>query len=90
MDQKVQTDVLQRLRNVDGHVRAIMRMVEEGQPCTDLIQQARAVRGAMRQVSIVLLCNHLDTCLRNLEIEDQPQEATQLRQELIALVTQIE
>jgi CsoR family transcriptional regulator, copper-sensing transcriptional repressor len=90
MDQKVQTDVLQRLRNVDGHVRAIMRMVEEGQPCTDLIQQARAVRGAMRQVSILLLCNHLDTCLRNLEIEDHTQGATQLRQELIALVTQIE
>jgi len=32
MEQKVQTEVLQRLRNVDGHVRAIMRMVEEGQP----------------------------------------------------------
>ena len=90
MEQKIQTEVLQRLRNVDGHVRAIMRMVEEGQPCTDLIQQARAVRGAMRQISILLLCNHLDTCLRNLEIEDQTQDATRLRQELIALVTQLE
>jgi DNA-binding FrmR family transcriptional regulator len=90
MEQKVQTEVLQRLHNVDGHVRAIMRMVEEGQPCTDLIQQARAVRGAMRQVSILLLCNHMDVCLRNLEGEAQADDAVKLRQELIALVTQVE
>ena len=90
MEQKVQTEVLQRLRNVDGHVRAIMRMVEEGQPCTDLIQQARAVRGAMRQVSILLLCNHLDTCLRNLKIAGQADDAAKLRGELIALVARSE
>jgi DNA-binding FrmR family transcriptional regulator len=90
MEQKVQTEVLQRLRNVDGHVRAVIHMVDEGQPCANLIQQARAVRGAMRQVSTLLLCNHLDTCLRNLEGEDQVQDAAQLRQELIALIAQAE
>lgn len=86
----MQTDVLNRLRNVDGHVRAVIRMVEEGQPCPDLIQQARAVRGAMRQVSILLICNHLEGCLRNLEGETQTESATQLRRELLALVTQLE
>lgn len=90
MEQLTQTEVLQRLRNVDGHVRAIMRMVEEGQPCADLIQQARAVRGAMRQVSILLICNHLDCCLRNMGAEEQAQGATQLRRELVSLVTQLE
>jgi DNA-binding FrmR family transcriptional regulator len=90
MEQKTQTEVLQRLRNVDGHVRAIMRMVEEGKPCTDLIQQARAVRGAMRQVSILLICNHLDSCLRNVDPQAQAESAAQLRQELLSLVAQLE
>lgn len=90
MEQKTQTEVLQRLRNVDGHVRAIMRMVEEGQPCTDLIQQARAVRGAMRQVSILLICNHLDSCLRKMDPQAQAESAAQLRQELLSLVAQLE
>jgi DNA-binding FrmR family transcriptional regulator len=90
MELATETDVLQRLRNVDGHVRAIIRMVEEGQPCTDLIQQARAVRGAMRQVSLILICHHLDYCLRNLEPQQQAEGATQLRRELLSLVTQVE
>lgn len=90
MEQATQTEVLQRLRNVDGHVRAIMRMVEEGQPCTDLIQQARAVRGAMRQVSILLICNHLESCLPTAEFKTQAESATQLRRDLLALVTQFE
>ncbi len=90
MEQATQTEVLQRLRNVDGHVRAIMRMVEEGQPCADLIQQARAVRGAMRQVSILLICNHLESCLPTAESKTQAESATQLRRELLALVTQFE
>jgi DNA-binding FrmR family transcriptional regulator len=90
MEQKTQTEVLQRLQNVDGHVRAIMRMVEEGKPCTDLIQQARSVRGAMRQVSILLICNHLDSCLRNMDLHAQAESVAQLRQELLSLVAQLE
>jgi DNA-binding FrmR family transcriptional regulator len=90
MEQAVETEVLQRLRNVDGHVRAIIRMVEEGKPCPDLIQQARAVRGAMRQVSVLLICHHLDCCLRKLEPQQQVDSATRLRRELLSLVTEVE
>jgi hypothetical protein len=44
----------------------------------------------MQQVSVLLICHHLDCCLRKLEPQQQVESAVQLRRELLSLVTQVE
>lgn len=42
-----QRDVVNRLRRIEGQVRALVDMVESGRPCEDIAQQMSAARKAM-------------------------------------------
>jgi len=56
-------DVLKRLRNIEGHVGGIQRMVEKDAYCIDLIRQIQAVQAALNKVSSKILSDHLNSCL---------------------------
>ncbi len=53
---------LKRLRRVEGQVRGIQKMVEEGRWCADVLTQLGAVQEALRAVGRELLRNHLRHC----------------------------
>ncbi|WP_334135857.1 metal-sensitive transcriptional regulator [Tepidimonas sp.] len=42
-----QRDVVNRLKRIEGQVRALIEMVEAGRPCEDVAQQMSAARKAM-------------------------------------------
>ena len=56
--------VQKRLARIEGQVRGISRMVEEGRYCVDVLTQIAAVNQALRQVARELLTGHLDHCVR--------------------------
>ena len=56
-------DVLKRLKNVEGHVKGIETMVENGAYCIDVIRQIHAVQAALEKVSGIILEGHLHSCL---------------------------
>ena len=55
--------VLRRLARIEGQVRGISRMVERDEHCTDILQQTAALRAAVDSVSIVLMEDHVASCL---------------------------
>jgi DNA-binding FrmR family transcriptional regulator len=55
-------DLRARLSRVEGHVRAINRMLEEGRDCQSLLLQVSAVKSALNQVTVKLLEGYLDGC----------------------------
>jgi CsoR family transcriptional regulator, copper-sensing transcriptional repressor len=55
--------VLNRLARIEGHVRAIKRMVEDETPCPDVLMQIAAVRSALNSVGRVILEDHLQSCM---------------------------
>lgn len=56
-------DVSRRLKSVEGHVRGIARMVDDGAYCVDVVNQIRAVQRALKKVSALLLDRHLRSCV---------------------------
>jgi CsoR family transcriptional regulator, copper-sensing transcriptional repressor len=55
--------VINRLSRIEGHVRAIKRMIETGEPCTDVLIQLAAVNAAVHKTARVVLDDHIDSCL---------------------------
>ena len=55
--------IVKRLRRVEGHLRSILTMLEEGRPCIDLAQQLHAVEKAVAQAKKTLIHDHIDHCL---------------------------
>lgn len=55
--------VLKRLKTIEGHVRGIEKMVDEGAYCVDVIRQIQAIQGALNKISAMILDDHLNTCV---------------------------
>lgn len=55
--------LLIRLKNAEGHIRGIEKMVEEGAYCIDLIRQIQAVQASLSKISSQVLDNHLNSCM---------------------------
>ena len=55
--------IINRLSRIEGHVRSIKTMVEEGRDCTDVLIQLAAVRSAIEKTGRAVLEDHLESCL---------------------------
>ena len=63
MDATKPTDLLRRVKSVNGHMRAVERMIEEDAYCIDVIKQIQAVQAALNKISVQILDNHLHSCV---------------------------
>ena len=75
-------NALKRLKNVEGHVRGIERMVEQDAYCIDVIRQIQAVQAALNKVSGIILDNHLNSCVITAVRGDDPDEKERVLKEI--------
>lgn len=76
------TDVLVRLKTVEGHVRGIERMVSDGAYCIDIIRQLQAVQSSLNKIGAIILDNHLNSCLITAVRGDDPAERERVLREI--------
>jgi len=55
--------VSQRYKIASGHLKKVIRMIENGEYCIDIIHQSLAVQAALRKADDLVLKNHLETCV---------------------------
>ena len=55
--------LIARLKRADGHLRAVIDMIEAGKPCLEVAQQLQAVEKAVVNAKRALIHDHLDHCL---------------------------
>lgn len=63
MDATKSSDLLRRVKSVNGHMRAVERMIEEDAYCIDVIKQIQAVQAALNKISVQILDQHLHSCV---------------------------
>ena len=63
MEQQGSAGIVRRLKSVEGHVRGVQRMVEEGVYCIDVVNQIVAIQRALKKVSGLVLDQHLHSCV---------------------------
>jgi len=56
-------DILRRLAYIEGHVKAVKRMVDEDKYCVDVLKQTYAVRRAIEKLEVRILEGHLQGCV---------------------------
>jgi DNA-binding FrmR family transcriptional regulator len=75
-------NTLRRLKIIEGHVRAVIRMVEEDTYCIDVIRQIQAIDSALNKVSTQILENHLNSCVITAIKGDDPKERERVLKEI--------
>ena len=68
--------LIARLKRADGHLRAVIGMIEEGRPCLEIAQQLRAVQKAVVNAKRALIHDHMDQCL---DVEHSPEDRAELK-----------
>jgi DNA-binding FrmR family transcriptional regulator len=66
--------ITNRLSRIEGHIRSVKQMVEEGRDCADVLIQLSAVRSAVEKVGRVVLEDHLESCLFQVGVDPEGSE----------------
>lgn len=68
--------IVARLKRADGHLRAVIEMIEAGKPCLEIAQQMQAVEKAITNAKRALIHDHMDHCL---DVEGAETDRAELR-----------
>ena len=60
---KERKQVFNRLARIEGHVRSVKQMTQDGRDCPELLLQIAAIRKALDGVAKVILKDHLQECV---------------------------
>jgi CsoR family transcriptional regulator, copper-sensing transcriptional repressor len=63
VDMSAKPDVLRRIAYIEGHLKAVRRMIEEDKYCVDVLKQTYAVRRAIEKLEARILESHLQGCV---------------------------
>ncbi|WP_347861249.1 metal-sensitive transcriptional regulator [Salimicrobium sp. PL1-032A] len=77
-------DVKNRLKRVEGQVRGVLKMMDEGKECKDVVTQLSAARSAMDRSLAYIVAKNLETCIR--DAEDQGHNADDVIGEAIQML----
>ena len=72
--EEVNDDVLKRLRRLEGQIRGIQRMIEDGQDCGDVVTQLSACKAALDRVGYRLVVAGMRHCATAPESDDREPE----------------
>ncbi len=56
---------INRLKRAEGQIKGILRMMEEGKDCRDVVTQLSATRTALDRTIGLIVARNLEECLRN-------------------------
>jgi len=55
--------VMKRLKRIEGQVRGIMKMIENGKPCEAILIQIGSIKAALHKTGQIVLEGHLHNCM---------------------------
>lgn len=51
-----------RLNRIEGQIRGLKKMVDEGRPCVEVLTQLASVQEALRGLTKLMMRNYLENC----------------------------
>ena len=84
MDEET-TKIINRLKSIEGHVRGVEKMIEDGAYCINIVNQIDAIQSALNKVSGLVLDKHLHTCVTTAIRGDDPTERERVIDEIMGV-----
>ena len=77
-DEDAIADLRKRLRRAEGQIGGVVRMIDEGRSCQDIVTQLAAVSKAIDKAAFTLIATGLRECLVNGDV-NADEVSTQLQ-----------
>lgn len=86
MTEKSNSARLKSLNRIEGQVRGIARMVQEGRYCIDIVTQISAARAALRRIEEDVLQQHIAHCVEKAITSGNASDQRKVMTELMELL----
>ena len=63
LDSETMTSVIRRLRRAQGQIGGVIKMIEEGRDCADVVTQLSAASRALDRAGFKIIADGLQRCL---------------------------
>ena len=80
------SQVKNRLKRLEGQIRGILNMMEEGKDCKEVITQLSASRTAIDRTIGVIVSANLVECVKKAELEDDSKTEELIKEAVNLLV----
>ncbi|WP_315119936.1 metal-sensitive transcriptional regulator [uncultured Clostridium sp.] len=80
---KVKKDIQNRLKRIEGQVKGIEKMVDNGAECKDILIQIAAIRSAINKVGTLIFENYATKCF----MEDENNNCESKVEDLVNTLT---
>jgi DNA-binding FrmR family transcriptional regulator len=77
-------DIKNRLKRIEGQVRGVLRMMDEGKHCKEVVAQLSAVRNAADRAIAQIVATNLEHCI--LESQEAGEDTAKLVKEAVELL----
>ncbi|MHA7584595.1 metal-sensitive transcriptional regulator [Paenibacillus vandeheii] len=84
MDYNYTNEMKTRLKRIEGQIRGVLRLMDEGKSCKEVVSQLSAVRNASDKAIAQIVAENLQQCL--LEEQSAGRDSNKLVQEAIELL----
>jgi DNA-binding FrmR family transcriptional regulator len=74
-----------RALSIQGHMGAIVRMIDEDAYCIDVLKQTQAIQKALDRLNAMILADHLNSCVTTAIRGDKPKERERVISELLGV-----
>ena len=81
---------LNRLARIEGQIKGISRMIEEGRYCIDIVSQIKAVQSALKQVQMGVLEKHIHHCVAESARSGDPSHLNEKIGEIVRVVAKLD
>lgn len=86
MADEFKTDMVKRLRRIEGQTRGVQKMVEDDRGCAEILHQLTAINEAVRSVSLMLAEQYAVECIQTSSKRGKSREAIAAMIDAIARV----
>lgn len=63
MTKTMHAEQIEYLKKIEGQIRGVQKMIEEGRYCVDILTQIHSITGAIRRVETGIFKKHLENCV---------------------------
>jgi DNA-binding FrmR family transcriptional regulator len=85
--EEMQRNILSRLRKIEGQIRGLQGMVNDGKECEQILTQLRAAQSALKSVTGVVLKSFLTKCFSELGENPNPEEMYRRLEKTVVMLT---
>lgn len=82
--ERLRKNVLARMRRIEGQIRGIQRMIENGDECSDILMQVRAARAALHAAGRQVMKRYLIRC--HIEMLTESDNATESMGKIVEML----